>query len=106
MLAEILEPVIYNELVEMYGSGEININADLWMRIVYELLYAYDNSEKGARLIEAMKPLYFGRVASFIKQTLGKDHDEAERMIQWQARHFHRNREVLTQRYVYTPAAA
>ncbi len=106
MLAEVLEPMIYTELVEMYRSGEINIDADLWMRIVYELLFAYDNNEKGPGLIEAMKPLYFGRVASFIKQTLDKDHDEAERMIQWQAQHFYRHREVLTQKYVYARAVA
>ncbi|MCG8606468.1 glycosyltransferase [bacterium] len=105
-LAAALDPIRYRELCMMFESGRIRINSDLWMRTVYDLLFAYDTTDLGTELIEAMKSLYFGRVVSFIKQSLDKDHAESERMIQRQARHFYRNRDLLIQRYTYKRAVA
>lgn len=99
ILAKHLTPPIYQRLAPMFDSGKINIGMDLWVKAVYDLLYAYDISGRNSVLIEAMKPLYFGRVGTFIRQTLDMDHTESERQIQRQARHFLRMRGYLLRKY-------
>lgn len=95
VLARSLSAQVYSRLTEMYTSGRINIGIDLWSRIVYDLLAAYEASAHDAQVIEAMKSLYFGRVVSFIRQTLDIDHEASEREIQRQARHFFKMRSYL-----------
>lgn len=99
ILKRCLTPEIYEKIEPMYRSGKLNIGADLWTKIVYDLLYAYDTTDANSDLIEAMKSLYFGRVVSFIRQTLDLDHKASEEMIQRQARHFFRMRNYLFRKY-------
>ncbi len=106
ILANALEPAIFNKILNMYSERKINIGTDLWSKIVYNLLYSYDTTDLNSHLVEAMKSLYFGRVVSFIKQTLEKDHVESEKMIQNQARHFYKYRNIFTQQYEYQKAVA
>ncbi|MFQ5753154.1 MAG: glycosyltransferase [bacterium] len=101
-----LSPTIFNKLTQMFEERKLNIGTDLWTKIVYNLLYAYDTTDLNSHLIEAMKSLYFGRVVTFIKQTLEKDHQESEYMIQNQAKHFYKHRSILTQEYEYKRAIA
>ncbi len=89
----------YQRVEEMYESGKLNIGMNLWAKLVYDLLYAYDTTDANSHLIEAMKSLYFGRVVSFIKQTLDLDHNQSEEQIKKQAQHFFRMRGYLLQKY-------
>ena len=89
----------YYRLEQMYDSGKLNIGVNLWGKIVYDLLYAYDTTDANSHLVEAMKSLYFGRVVSFIKQTLDLDHEQSEEQICKQARYFFRMRQYLLQKY-------
>lgn len=106
ILENALRPSIYNRIKSMYASGKLNIGTQLWTEIVYDLLYAYSTTDLNSHLIEAMKALYFGRVVTFIKQTLEKDHHESEQMIQNQAKFFFKYRSRLTRRYEYKKAVA
>ncbi|NIR52162.1 glycosyltransferase [candidate division KSB1 bacterium] len=106
VLSNALPNELYDRYKQMYKDEKLNIGADLWMRTVYALLRAYDTTDLNSHLIEAMKSLYFGRVATFIKQTLEKDNEESEQMIQNQAKHFFRFRSILTQEYEYAEKAA
>ncbi|GAB4371643.1 MAG: glycosyltransferase [Calditrichia bacterium] len=99
ILKRCLSPRVFEKLSPMFDSGKINIGMDLWARITYDLLYAYDTTDANSDLIEAMKPLYFGRVVSFIKQTLDWDHEASEQLIQRQANHFFRLRRYLFNKY-------
>ncbi len=99
ILKRCLSPEIYQRVEPMFLSGKINIGIDLWTRIVYDLLYAYDTTDANSDLIEAMKSLYFGRVVSFYKQTLDLDHHLSEEQILRQARYFFRMRNYLTRKY-------
>jgi hypothetical protein len=99
VLQVVLPPPLYSRLEEMYRTARINIGMDLWAKIVYEMLYQYDASHRTAPVIEAMKPLYFGRVVTFIRQTLDMDHHASEQEIRKQARHFYRKKEYLTRMY-------
>ena len=95
VLENCLTPDIFRKISAMFGSGKINIGMDLWTKIVYDLLYAYESSQTNGEMIEAMKSLYFGRVVSFMKQTLDLSHADSELLIQRQAHHFYRNRRYL-----------
>jgi len=50
-------------------------------------------------VIEALKPLYFARVASFYKQTIELDHQEAEEKIIKQAKEFKKAKGYLVKKY-------
>ncbi|MCD6085530.1 glycosyltransferase [bacterium] len=67
LLKKYLNKEIYKKLETMYQKKEINIDLDLWVKIVYDLFYAY-NLTKKITIIRALKCLYFGRVASSFKQ--------------------------------------
>ncbi len=99
ILERCLSPEIFFRINNMYEKRKINIGVDLWTKIVYDLLYAYDTTDANSDLIEGMKSLYFGRVISFIKQTLDMDHVSCEKQIQRQAQHFHRIRNYLIKKY-------
>jgi len=95
-----LTPEVFSKVSVMFDSGKINIGTNLWAKIVYDLLYSYEQSGRNPELIEAMKALYFGRVVSFIKRTLELNHVQSEEMIRRQARYFFRMRGYLLQKYV------
>lgn len=99
VISQIITPEIYQRLYKMYQAGRVTIGKDLWARIVYEMLYQYDKSHRTAPVIEAMKPLYFGRVATFIRQTLDLDHYDSEKEIQRQAKRFYRKKKYLIKMY-------
>jgi glycosyltransferase involved in cell wall biosynthesis len=89
----------YKKVSRMYKEKKIEIKNGLWSKIIYDLLYTYDTTNLNAHLIEAMKPLYFGRMISFIKETLDLDHQQSEALIQKQAKTFFRNRNYLLRKY-------
>ncbi|MFO8133285.1 MAG: glycosyl transferase family 2 [Thermoplasmatota archaeon] len=65
-------------------------DAELWAASVYSLATAHRRaspSEKKA-VIEVMKTLWFGRFVSYAHETAGMDLDDAEEVIQHQARVF------------------
>ncbi|MDY6933508.1 MAG: glycosyltransferase [Spirochaetota bacterium] len=106
ILERSLSPDTFTKLDDMFDSGKIDISADLWAKMIFELIYAYDTTNSSSFLIEAMKPLYFSRVLSFYRQTLDLDHYLSEQEIQRQAKHFYNMRQYLMNRYQYQEAVA
>jgi glycosyltransferase involved in cell wall biosynthesis len=99
ILFSALETSVYEKIAQMYKKGKINISVSLWSQIVYDCLHAYSLNGKDLHLIEALKPLYFGRVISFIRQTLDMDYISSEKEIQRQAKYFHKNRNRLIRKF-------
>jgi hypothetical protein len=84
----------------MYFQNKVlNIKPDLWSKILYEILYAYSENNSRMTIIRALRPLYFGRTISFIKETLELTSQESERKIQNQAEYFYKNRDYLLEKY-------
>ena len=79
------------------------IKPKLWAKTLYDLLVAYPNAGNKEELLEAIQPLYFGRVYSFAKHSAGMSHAEAEAEIQEQAKAFHKLREYALKRLIGTP---
>ncbi len=89
----------YGKLKKMYDRGSVDIDAELWTKILYDIIYAYSRSNSHIDLIEALKPLYFGRFITFFKETLEKSSIECEAEIKRQAQIFWKNRGYLLDKF-------
>ena len=85
---------VKQEITEIYQKKQVAINLDLWTKIVYELLYAY-NQTKDSSIISALGCVYFGRVASFFKQTANFTPAQTEKEVIKQAQHFFKTRDYF-----------
>lgn len=71
------------------------INAELWSNIVYDYIIAY---KKDKNIIESLIPLWFGRIHSFVNETINLTTEQAEKNILKQAKIFYKNRNYLLER--------
>lgn len=70
-------------------ESTFNMSDEAWARVVYDVALAYHARRLPTdRLIASLIPLYFGRVASLILETLELTTDQAEAFIERQARAF------------------
>jgi hypothetical protein len=99
VLQTYLSKDIYDTIANMYDNARIRIGPVLWSRIVYDLLFSYEKNGNERIIIEALKPLYFGRVVSFIRQTLDLDYTASERKIIEQAKCFYKLKRYLIEKY-------
>ena len=84
-----------SEVVKM-DLKEFQLPTDLWVKILYELAATFHlwtiNRDK---LLDMMTPLYFGRVASFVRQSWEMSSKEAEALVEEQAIRFEEQKEYL-----------
>ena len=74
--------------------------AELWIRCLYDSLAAFHRpGVDRERLLAALTPLYFGRTAGFIAETLEMTTEQAERVIDDQARQFEELKPYLVTRW-------
>jgi len=77
-----------------------HFSSDLWIRCLYDTLVAFHlPGADHERLLAALTPLYFGRTAGFISDTLEMTTDQAERVIEDQARQFEELKPYLMTRW-------
>jgi len=95
---EQLERVMALEAPE--DPGAFHFPAELWIRCLYDALVAYHApGVDSERLLAGLTPLYFGRTAGFISETLELTTDQAERAIEAQAREFEELKPYLVSRW-------
>ncbi len=99
LLQRALSGVVFKKIKRMYEVGKIEIDDQLWYKILFDVLYAYDRTDLNAGLIEAIKPLYFGRFISFFRSTLDKPFEDCEEEIKEQAKLFWEDRQYLISKY-------
>ncbi len=77
-------------------SKDFHLSTEAWVKILYELAATYHlwdvNRDK---LLDMMTPLYFGRVASFVKQSWEMSSIEAESLVEDQAVKFEDQKDYL-----------
>ena len=74
--------------------------SELWVRCLYDALVAFQRPDTDReRLLAALTPLYFGRTAGFISDTLEMTSEQAERVIDAQAREFEELKPYLVTRW-------
>lgn len=99
ILASALSKDVFKKIRKMYRKEDINISSELWLKILYDAIYAYDATNLNNKIIEALKSLYFGRFASFFKATIDKPFNVCEKEIVDQAKLFWDNRDYLIEKY-------
>ncbi len=77
-----------------------HFSAELWVRCLYDTLVAFHRpGADREKLMAALTPLYFGRTAGFISDTLDMTTDQAERVVDDQARQFEELKPYLVTRW-------
>ena len=88
---------VWEKIDKMFKEKSLNIGSELWSKIVYDTLFAYQNASKSNKqeIIKSLRILYFARMVSFDKECSGKTKKQIEEIIQNQARDFYANRDYL-----------
>ncbi|MEW6379660.1 MAG: glucosyl-3-phosphoglycerate synthase [bacterium] len=79
---------------------EAGFSAELWAEVVYDFLSSYlvKPADQRTNLIEALTPLHFGRLASFVIETGDMEIEQAEQVIEQQAKSFEHQKPHLLNR--------
>ncbi|HEX2194000.1 MAG TPA: glycosyl transferase family 2 [Candidatus Limnocylindria bacterium] len=99
MLApEQLERVMTLEVPDR--PADFHFPSELWIRCLYDTMVAFHRPGADRdRLLAGLTPLYFGRTAGFMAETLEMTTDQAERVIDGQARAFEELKPYLVGRW-------
>ncbi|MBA3778180.1 MAG: glycosyl transferase family 2 [Chloroflexi bacterium] len=82
------------------AAGGFHFADELWARIIYDAVLAHHDERLPLdRLVAALVPLYFGRVASLILETRELTSDQAEAYVERQARAFELAKPYLVSRW-------
>ncbi len=86
----------YEEIKELFKNNNYYINDSLWAEIVYSFLATFKKTkgEEKKKLVEGLKPLYFARVLSYMRETKNMTEEQAESLIKHQARVFREKRNL------------
>ncbi len=77
-------------------SGKFYLATDTWVRILYELAATFHAWQVNRnKLIDVMTPLYYARVASFVRQSWEMSSREAEGLVEDQALKFEEHKDFL-----------
>jgi len=81
--------------VEM-DSNRFYLSTDAWAQILYELAATFHSwNVNRYKLIDVMTPLYYARVASFVRQSWDMSSQEAEELVEDQALKFEEHKDYL-----------
>jgi len=77
-------------------EGDFHLSTQAWTQILYELASTFHAWQVNrTKLLDLVTPLYFARVASFVRQSLEMTSLEAEALVEEQAAKFEENKEYL-----------
>ncbi len=102
---KIIEGILSEKLIEKVRGISKNVedfNADLWAEIVYDFASHYKKARKKAEkraILDALKTLWLGRFVSYAIETTDMDWNEAEEVIQEQARIFEKKMDYFLSIY-------
>jgi len=78
------------------GLAEFHLPTESWVKILYELAATYRHwTVNRNKLLDIMTPLYFARVASFVRQSWNLSSREAEDLVEEQAVRFEEQKGYL-----------
>jgi len=87
------------------ASNEFHVSTDVWVKILYELAATFHMwTVNRNKLLDLMTPLYFARVASFVKESWEMTSEEAEALVEEQAVKFEEQKEYLLNLWEGKPA--
>jgi hypothetical protein len=89
---------IYNQLQRRI-KRKVGIDAELWSKLVYALAASYRKRKQRMYVIDSLRTLWLGRFITYVEETKGMGVEEAEKILEEQAKIFERNRDYLISRY-------
>jgi len=95
IIKKVLKPDNYEKLKRHYRLKRNGIDADLWSKIVYDFLYAYENFNNKKKLIETLEVVAFCRFFCYARLVERVNSGKAEKEIINQARVFRENKNYL-----------
>jgi glycosyltransferase involved in cell wall biosynthesis len=88
-------------------ADDFDLPLETWVQILYELAATFHAWTRNRfKIIELVTPLYYGRVAAFVRQTLDMTSDEAEELVEAQALEFEKHKDYLVKVWDEKKAAA
>ena len=89
----------YTKLRNMVHYDKIHIPSVWWAKIVYDYILAFKKHEKdSSTILKSFIPLWFGRIYTFINETIDMSTRKAEFLIEKQAEEFFKQRNYLLDR--------
>jgi glycosyltransferase involved in cell wall biosynthesis len=95
---DIFNPECFEQIKKTHrmGKKKFHMPTATWVQVLYELAATFHSwQENRMRLIELVTPLYYGRVASFVNQSLEMSSQEAESLVEDQAQQFENKKDYL-----------
>jgi glycosyltransferase involved in cell wall biosynthesis len=78
------------------GVRDFNLPTEIWIQILYELAATFHAwSRNRFKIIELVTPLYYARVASFVRDTWEMNSEAAEKLVEEQALLFETQKDYL-----------
>lgn len=105
VLESILTPETLGEVraVAQLGDSAFRYPDELWVKTVYEFVSSYHRSVINRdHLLQALPPLYRGRINSFVLQNLDADEKEVERALEGLCLEYERLKPYLIERWIIT----
>ncbi|MEJ2588984.1 MAG: glycosyl transferase family 2, partial [Deltaproteobacteria bacterium] len=82
--------------VSKLDSDHFHFSTEMWVKLLYELAATFHLwSVNRHKLVDMMTPLYFARVASFVRQSWDMSIHDAEALVEEQALRFEEQKEYL-----------
>ncbi len=89
--------------VAKMGPTHFELPVELWIRCLFDFALAYKKQLDGLsanQIIEALVPIYYAKVASFVSKTNNLDSSEAEEVINAQCSVFEQLKPYLIERWI------
>ncbi|HEX7473598.1 MAG TPA: hypothetical protein VF323_10985 [Candidatus Limnocylindrales bacterium] len=95
-----LPGTVHTTLESAEALAAFHFPDDVWARLIYDLVVAAHAPDAPIdRFVEALVPIYFGRVGSFIIENRHLTTDQAETQVERQAREFEHLKPYLVERW-------
>jgi len=103
---EILSPDSFADIQKAseLGASDFHLPTATWVRILYELAATFHAWTRNRfKIIEVVTPLYYARVASFVRQTWEMTSEAAENLVEEQALRFEELKDYLLKAWAEKP---
>jgi glucosylglycerate synthase len=89
------------EQLKLLESSNVDLSSEVWAKTVYSFIAAFHKSPLYSRdkLIDALRTLWIGRIAHFLKETWEQRRDEAEKRVIEEAVVFENLKPYLIEKY-------
>jgi glycosyltransferase involved in cell wall biosynthesis len=94
---------ILRELTRMsaYNVLEFRFPEELWVKIIYDFALAFHNKVMSwEHILKSLAPLYLGRTASFVNETMESSASEVEEKLENLCREFEKQKNYLVKNWV------